>query len=108
MAANLLSMYSGHNEPFQIDANFGVVGNVLAMLVVDLPEAAGVQGVRSVVLGPAIPEAWGGGSVRGLRVRGGGVLDFGWDGEGVVDWARWTKESLTEVRVVDKNGVMLC
>ena len=33
-----LGMYSGHNLPFQIDANFGLVGYVLAMLVTDVPQ----------------------------------------------------------------------
>ncbi|KAH9869857.1 hypothetical protein J1614_006777 [Plenodomus biglobosus] len=83
-AQNALSMYSGTNTPFQIDANFGLGGAVLSMLVVDVPLPAGDQGIRSVVLGPAIPAAWGGGRVRGLRVRGGGVVEFEWDGEGVV------------------------
>ena len=40
---NGLSMYDGGNggapqPPFQIDANFGLVGNVVAMLVTDLPQ----------------------------------------------------------------------
>lgn len=111
VAGNLLTMYAGHDEPFQIDANFGFLGNVLAMLVVDLPEGLSEdvgERVRSVVLGPAIPRAWGGGRVGGLRIRGGGVLDFGWDGEGIVVWARWVVQSMTEVRVVNKKGVVLC
>ncbi|GAB7356367.1 hypothetical protein MBLNU459_g7152t1 [Dothideomycetes sp. NU459] len=110
MAANLLSMYSGKNEPFQIDANFGFGGNVLSMLVVDLPVAvdADVGAARTVVLGPAIPSAWGGGGVKGLRVRGGGVLDFGWDADGLVDRASWAVEGKTAVRVVNKDGAALC
>lgn len=83
--ANGLSMYSGEETPFQIDANFGFSGAVLSMLVVDLPVAADEEeGVRTVVLGPAIPGSWAGGSVKGLRLRGGGVVDFSWDDDGVV------------------------
>ncbi|KAF8854293.1 glycoside hydrolase family 95 protein-like protein [Acephala macrosclerotiorum] len=98
-AGNGLSMYSAKSPPFQIDANFGVVGAVLAMLVVDLP------GREEVVLGPAIPREWGPGGVKGLRVRGGGVVDFEWDGEGVVRSARVTgREGL---RVVNVEGGLL-
>jgi alpha-L-fucosidase 2 len=78
-AGNGLSMYWALIQLFQIDANFGLVG---AMLIVDLP------GREEVVLGPAIPAVWGGGSVQGLRLRGGGEVDFSWDDEGVVRNAR--------------------
>lgn len=98
-AGNGLSMYSGKSPPFQIDANFGIVGAVTAMLVVDLP------GGEDVVLGPAIPGSWGGGSVRGLRVRGGGRVDFGWDGDGVVSWAK--VEGGSGRRIVNREGKVL-
>ena len=94
-------MYSGKNEPFQIDANFGFVGAVLAMLVVDL------EGVREVVLGPAVPGEWAGGRVRGVRFRGGGRVDFGWDGKGVVDWAVCHGVSKERV-VVNVQGKRFC
>jgi alpha-L-fucosidase 2 len=81
-AGNGFDMYSG-NPPFQIDANFGIGGAVLAMLVRDLDTAVD-KGVQAVLLGPAIPAAWGGGSVQGLRLRGGGMVDFEWDEDGVV------------------------
>ncbi|KAE9968464.1 hypothetical protein EG328_007543 [Venturia inaequalis] len=81
-ANNGLSQYSGVNGPFQIDANFGIAGAMLAMLVVDLPVAYRDEGKRSVVLGPAIPKRWGPGSVAGLRIRGGTVLTMAWDGNG--------------------------
>lgn len=106
MADNLLSMYSGHNEPFQIDANFGYVGAVLSMLVVDLPVEYGREEERTVLLGPAIPVAWAGGSVKGLRVMGGGVVSFGWDDEGMVTWAR-VQGGSAGVRIVNKKGVVL-
>lgn len=108
IAANALSMYSGKNEPFQIDANFGYGGAVLSMLVVDLP--VGVEdkgGVRTVVLGPAIPGVWGEGSVKGLRVRGGGVLDFEWDGEGIVTSATWKTKGVESARIVNIEGKVL-
>ncbi|KAI5212835.1 glycoside hydrolase family 95 protein [Aureobasidium subglaciale EXF-2481] len=99
IADNGLSMYSGKNEPFQIDANFGFVGAVLGMLVVDL-DAEGV-----VVLGPAVPREWGGGSVEGLRVKGGGSVDFRWDEVGIVEWAECLG---TKRRVINLEGKVLC
>jgi alpha-L-fucosidase 2 len=99
IASNGLSMYSGKNEPFQIDANFGFVGAVLAMLVVDIEE------LGHVILGPAIPREWGGGSVEGLRIRGGGNVEFGWDGKGVVQSARCVG---VKRKVVNVRGRVLC
>lgn len=86
IVGNGFSMYSGQNEPFQIDANFGFGGAVLSMLVVDLPlpHDASPDQTRPVILGPAIPESWAGGSVSGLRLRGGATVDFGWGDDGVV------------------------
>ncbi|KAJ0299067.1 hypothetical protein COL5a_007575 [Colletotrichum fioriniae] len=115
-AGNGLSMYSGTGAPFQIDANFGLSGAVLSMLVVDLPlpyVSAGSrkegEEVRTVVLGPAIPARWGGGNVKGLRIRGGGVVDFGWDAEGVVDEAVIVSGSRGggKVRIVNVKGESL-
>ncbi|KAL4815397.1 alpha-fucosidase A [Aspergillus spinulosporus] len=103
---NGLSMYWGASPPFQIDANFGFAGAVLSMLAVDLPTPSSDSGQRTVVLGPAIPSAWGGGRVRGLRVRGGAEVDFGWDERGVVNWVRIVKrgKGKRRVRLVNKDG----
>jgi alpha-L-fucosidase 2 len=106
-AGNGLSMYSGTETPFQIDANFGFGGAVLSMLIVDLPLPYGKDGngVRTVVLGPAIPASWGGGSVKGLRLRGGGSVDFGWDDKAAVRDA--TLVGGKGVRLVNKAGDVL-
>ncbi|KAF2658260.1 glycoside hydrolase family 95 protein [Lophiostoma macrostomum CBS 122681] len=101
-AGNGLSMYSGKQPPFQIDANFGLAGAMLSMLVVDVDEVSAGE-VRTVVLGPAIPQAWGHGSVRGLRVRGGAIVNFGWDGDGRVDWVEVAGDG-EPVRFVQKEG----
>ncbi|KAJ4422626.1 hypothetical protein N0V82_002745 [Gnomoniopsis sp. IMI 355080] len=108
VAPNLLSMYSGKNPPFQIDMNFGWVGNVLSMLVVDLPLPQARQaGTRTVVLGPAIPSAWGGGSVKGLRVRGGVVVDFEWDQDGWVTSKTVVSGDAADVKFVNVQGHVL-
>lgn len=110
VAPNLLSMYGGgKSAPFQIDMNFGWAGNVLSMLVVDLPlaQAQAQKTTRTVVLGPAIPAAWGGGSVKGLRIRGGLVVDFGWDGRGVVTRNEVVSGNAADVRFVNVEGQAL-
>ncbi|KFA78910.1 hypothetical protein S40288_08499 [Stachybotrys chartarum IBT 40288] len=103
---NGFSMYSGEYPPFQVDANFGLGGAVLAMLVVDLPLAGNVDEVRTVVLGPAIPSAWGGGSVRGLKLRGGSEVDFSWDEYGLVNEATLTVQG-KPVNLVNVRGEAL-
>jgi alpha-L-fucosidase 2 len=100
-------MYSGIETPFQIDANFGFGGAVLSMLVTDMPTAVGgEEDGKTVVLGPAIPTSWSGGSVKGLRLRGGGIVDFGWDANGVVKDVK-TYGKLEGLTLVNKEGTVL-
>ncbi|KAM0462089.1 hypothetical protein ACHAO4_001282 [Trichoderma viride] len=111
-AANGLSVYTAGSWPyelalpFQIDANFGLSANALAMLYTDLPKKWGDNSVQKVILGPAIPAEWAGGSVTGASLRGGGTVDFGWDDDGVVDKAVLHGRSLPIV-VVNKKGKVL-
>lgn len=78
---NLLDAHS----PFQIDGNFGGCAGVMEMLMQSEYKAsaswkqAGQQGTSTVLLLPALPEAWKAeGEVKGLCARGGFVLDFAW------------------------------
>jgi alpha-L-fucosidase 2 len=103
---NGFSMYSGTKKPFQIDANYGIGGAVLSMLAVDLPKAFGDDSIRTVVLGPAIPAAWAGGKVRGLKLRGGGSVDFKWNNEGLVTKAEVINRKAA-LRIVNKNDDVL-
>ncbi|KAI1176086.1 Six-hairpin glycosidase-like protein [Nemania sp. FL0916] len=102
-ANNGLSMYTALSPPFQIDANFGLAGAMLSMLVVDLPLPYGAKDARTVVLGPAIPAAWGPGSVAGLRIRGGVSVDFEWDENGVVTKATPTSTARSRSKAVFVN-----
>lgn len=107
-AGNGLSMYSETSPPFQIDANYGLVGAMLSMLVVDLQISNDDKKTHTVVLGPAIPASWAGGSVKGLRLRYGGTVDFSWDDEGVVNKATVTGAKRTRgLSILNKNGKVL-
>ncbi|PWI65278.1 hypothetical protein PCL_07201 [Purpureocillium lilacinum] len=114
-APNALSVYTTDGSdgkpvelalPFQIDANFGQSAAALAMLATDLPQAWGDDSVQTVLLGPAIPQEWAGGSVKGLRLRGGGCVDFSWTNDGTVNKVAVRARKLP-LRLVNKSGKTL-
>lgn len=65
------NMLDAH-PPFQIDGNFGAVSGILEML-------CQVDAEGGVHLLPALPKKWHTGSLRGLHLPGGRVLDMTWE-----------------------------
>jgi alpha-L-fucosidase 2 len=56
--------------PFQIDGNLGAPAAITEMLVQSTPE--------EITVLPALPRQWPNGSLKGVRVRGGGKVDITW------------------------------
>lgn len=77
LAKSTLPNLMDDHPPFQIDGNFGGAAAVAALLVQDQ------KGVVDVL--PALPRRWVSGRVRGLKARGGLVLDLRWEGAALRD-----------------------
>ena len=89
---NLFDMH----PPFQIDGNFGFTSGVTTMLMQSHIRLD--AGPRVLWLLPALPEAWPRGEVRGLRARGGAVIDIVWSPDAAQTTITATRAQTYQVR----------
>ncbi len=91
---------------FQIDGNLGGAAGITEMLV---QSHLGSPDDRIIELLPALPEAWKTGFVKGLKARGGVILDMTWkDGALTAVTVRSPADREVTVRMPTNGKVTVC
>jgi alpha-L-fucosidase 2 len=93
---NLLDNLFGNHPPMQMDGTYGMPAGISEML---LQSHDG-----EIELLPAIPAAWGDGSVKGIRARGNITVDMAWQDGQVTSYALTTSNPEPTPVTVVVNG----
>jgi alpha-L-fucosidase 2 len=72
--------------PFQIDGNLGGPAAIVEMLVQSTPD--------EITVLPALPRQWPSGSLKGVRVRGGGQADIAWKEGRLTELKLWSDHAM--------------
>jgi alpha-L-fucosidase 2 len=93
--STLENLFNNH-PPFQIDGNFGGAAGLAEALVQSHRRD---EGLPLIELLPALPPSWTEGTVKGLKARGGVVVDLAWKDGRVASVTLATKEAV-QLRLV--------
>lgn len=77
--------------PFQIDGNLGGPAAITEMLIQSTSD--------EITVLPALPQQWSSGSLKGVRVRGGGKVDISWKAGQLTEFCLQSKHA-TKYRVI--------
>lgn len=112
-AENVFDMH----PPFQIDGNFGATSGITEMLI---QSHLGKPGERIIELLPALPDDWHSGSFKGLKTRGGNIVDVEWkDNKVVKTTITATTDNCMKLKLADymknvpktcvvEDGILVC
>jgi alpha-L-fucosidase 2 len=92
-AGNLFCLHA----PFQIDGNFGGCSAIAEMLIQSHEKTTDGQPIIRFL--PALPTAWGSGSVQGLKARGNFIVSLEWKDGKVISY-KVTSEKPRKVTII--------
>ena len=95
------NLFDAH-PPFQIDGNFGATAGIMEMLMQSEYDVN--NGITTISLLPALPDMWKEGSIKGLRTRGGNVIDIVWK-DGKLSSATITPKATGIIKVRTKTSI---